>query len=88
MVTPIPWSLPHNHTSLMMFYSRTSPQFCSFFATLPQVMDNNFTIGGNSFNEIEPNSTNICSIVSLRKFAHCKLCDDSPAKSLSSSICY
>ena len=24
---------------------RTSPQFCSFFATLPQVMDNNFMIG-------------------------------------------
>ena len=40
----------------MMLYSRTSPQFCSFFATLPQVMDNNFTIGGNSFSEIEPNS--------------------------------
>lgn len=24
---------------------RTSPQFCSFFSTLPQVMDNNFMIG-------------------------------------------
>ena len=82
------YCLAENMLWLLKLYCRTSAQFCSFFATLPQVMDNNFTIGGNSSTEIEPNSMNISLIVSLRKFAHCKLCDDSPAKPLSSPICY
>ena len=82
------YCLAENMLWLLKLYCRTSAQFCSFFATLPQVMDNNFTIGGNSSTEIEPHSTNISLIVSLRKFAHCKLCDDSPAKPLSSPICY
>ena len=29
-------------------FFRTSPQFCSFFSILPQVMDNNFMIGNTS----------------------------------------